>query len=978
VSIPSFSGNPPVLVGRGRELAALRQHLDAAIDGRGGLVLVGGEAGIGKTVLAEALCREAAERGALVLVGRCYDLTETPPYGPWVELFGRYRPGESDPTLPAAFAVRGTVGEVMSQAALIQQVLDFFSALAATRPVVLLLDDLHWADPASLDVLRPLARSLAAQPLLVLATYRSDELTRRHPLYPLLPLLVREAHAARLDLHPLDAPALTALVSDRYRLPDAETARLTSYLTSRAEGNALFVGELLRSLEEGGALVRDGEAWRLGDLGEAAVPPLLRQVIDGRVARLDAESQRLLAIAAVVGHETSLHVWATVAATGEETVLAAIAEADAAHLMVENGDGVSATFTHALIREALYEGIRPSQRRRWHRAIGEVLAAHPQPDPDAVAYHFQQAGDGRAVTWLVAAGDRAQRVWAWLAAANRIESAVGLLASLGGDANERGWLHFRLAMLRRYGDPLGSLVHLGTAARLARETDDALLGAQARFYRGNITCLAGNPGLGVAEMDEGIQALAALPAFDAASRPGIEMVAATEASIIFTTWLGNVGRFAEARLRGERLIAAQAARPPNAVNADAQVRHAFAGLAQVYAYLGEAETARQGFADAMAVNNALGHHLLVGVNLMYALQWEVLAYRGDAVSERRRLAKEAEDAWTRGGGARGAIPARFTRTAVLFVEGEWDEMRPLALAGYTESDTYALVRLFAFANLGPLAHAQGDAELANTLLDDWLPDGPATAPGETFYAATILQRVAAALAIERGDLETGHAWLEALDRWLTWSEAVLGQAERHLAWAHYHRAAGNAVTARQHAERALTHACEPRQPLALLAAHRLVGQLDTDAGRYDDATEHLAASLTLADACQAPYERALTLLAQAESRAATGERGAAHGLIDEVRPVFASLGARPALARADAVAARLAIVPAPPAYPAGLSEREVQVLRLVVEGLSNRAIADRLFLSARTVQVHLAHIFAKTGAENRAAATAFALRHHLA
>src|SRR5947209_14996583 len=115
MTIPSLTGNPPPLVGRERELALLREHLDAAVDGRGSLVLIGGEAGIGKTALAETVCREATEQGALVLVGRCYDLTETPPYGPWVELFAQYRPTDGMPPLPAAFAHPDKVGEVASQ-----------------------------------------------------------------------------------------------------------------------------------------------------------------------------------------------------------------------------------------------------------------------------------------------------------------------------------------------------------------------------------------------------------------------------------------------------------------------------------------------------------------------------------------------------------------------------------------------------------------------------------------------------------------------------------------------------------------------------------------------------------------------------------------------------------------------------------------------------------------------------------------------
>jgi ATP/maltotriose-dependent transcriptional regulator MalT len=316
---------------------------------------------------------------------------------------------------------------------------------------------------------------------------------------------------------------------------------------------------------------------------------------------------------------------------------------------------------------------------------------------------------------------------------------------------------------------------------------------------------------------------------------------------------------------------------------------------------------------------------------------------------------------------------------VLFVEGAWEEVRALALAGHRESGGYVLSRLFAFMTLGPLAQAQGDTELAHMLVDEWLPDGSATPPGETFYAVTILQRVAAMMAVDRGDLEAARTWLEAHDRWLAWSGAVLGQAERHLAWAQYHRAANDMAAAFQHAEQALARASDPRQPLALVAAHRMLGELDTSAGRYNDVGRHLSASLALAEACAAPYERALTLLAEAALRARTEERDTARHLLDDVRPIFAALGAQPALARADALAARLDATKEPaPTYPAGLSAREVEVLRLVADGLSNADIADRLFLSKRTVQVHVAHILQKTGAENRAGAAAFALRHGLA
>ena len=244
------------LVGRERELAILRAKLAAMKDGKGGLVLIGGEAGIGKTALAEATSREAVDRGARILVGRCYDLAETPPYGPWADLIGRYRPDASMPLPPAGFAGHGEAVAAESQTALFQQALDFFAALATHRPLVLLLDDLHWADDASVDLLRFVARSLAELPILVIATYRNDELTRRQPLYRAVPLLARESHAALVELRRLDADDLRSLARGRYALPAADEGRLVAYLAEHADGNPFYAGELLRSLEEARTLRR--------------------------------------------------------------------------------------------------------------------------------------------------------------------------------------------------------------------------------------------------------------------------------------------------------------------------------------------------------------------------------------------------------------------------------------------------------------------------------------------------------------------------------------------------------------------------------------------------------------------------------------------------------------------------------------------------------------------------------------------------
>ena len=570
--LPHHRADPPLLVGREHEQRLLGEHLAAALGGQGRLVLVGGEAGIGKSALVAAAARAAAAHGALVLSGGCYDLTVTPPYGPWREFAAGYRPAAGLPPLPGVLAGDEGIADAGGQGALFAQVRAFLASVAAARPVTVVLEDLHWADPASLDLLRFVARLVATVPLLLVATYRADELTRRHPLYHLLPVLVREAGAERLDLRRLDEAAVRRLVTARYPLPEPAAARLVAHLQAYAEGNPFYVRELLRALEEEGTLRPDGDGWALGDLARARVPQLLRQVIDGRVARLGEEARESLAVMAVIGQEVSLDVWGAVAARAEEDLVGVVERAVEAHLLEAGGDGASVRFSHALIREALYEGVLPPRRRIWHRRIGEVLAVEPGADPDAVAHHFGQAGDARATEWLLRAGERAQRAFAWRTAAERYETVASSLEGETGRAGERGWLLYRIGRLLRLADAARAHAYLEEAERVAVAVADPVLAAYALIDGGMLRCFQGDLRRGLDEMEAGIEALDALPADHAATRTAIpawvadSLPAAARADSsappsgvnprrgALVVWLVTVGRYAEARTMAETYL----------------------------------------------------------------------------------------------------------------------------------------------------------------------------------------------------------------------------------------------------------------------------------------------------------------------------------------------------------------------------------------------------------------------------------------
>jgi DNA-binding CsgD family transcriptional regulator len=329
------------------------------------------------------------------------------------------------------------------------------------------------------------------------------------------------------------------------------------------------------------------------------------------------------------------------------------------------------------------------------------------------------------------------------------------------------------------------------------------------------------------------------------------------------------------------------------------------------------------------------------------------------------------------GGLAGAL-----RLPVLALEGGWEEARRIAEVSLADADPALRAALSGIA--GPLARAQGDTARAWDLVRAVLPGGPATAPGAAAAAFALpVQRLAAALALDAGDLPAAQDWLLAHECWLASTGMVLERSEGQALRARYHRAAGDLDRAHDWARRALASAEAPRRPLALLEAHRLLGELATAAGRHAEAREQFDAALALADACGAPYERALTLLARAELHLAAGARAAGDADLAAARALCAPRGARPALARADALAARSAggarRLPSPrrQSRPAGLTLREAEVLRLMARGLTNAQVADQFFLSPRTISHHLASAYGRLGVNSRAEATHLALEHGL-
>ncbi|HUG14492.1 MAG TPA: AAA family ATPase [Thermomicrobiales bacterium] len=967
----AYSHHDDSIVGRDRERSGLGALLDQARNGNGCIVLVSGQAGIGKTSLARDMARRATDREMLALTGHCYDLSVTPPYGPWAQIVRGATRVVGLPDPPAALVSEEALRQSTSQQALFQELEDFLAAIAERQPLALILEDLHWADPASLEFLRSLGHQMSPWRVLVMVTYRDDELTRRHPLYDLLPALVRESPSHRIHLRPLDDRAVRELIAHRYSLDASDGERLCAYLRERAEGNPFFVGEALRTLEEEERLRLTDDGWVVGDLEHVGVPPLVRQVIDGRLNRLGRDARAMLEVASVIGQDVPFEVWAAASQEPGEALAMVAEHAVEAHVLEDAREGDRLRFTHALVREALYEGVLPPRRRALHLRVAEALMSSFGVAPDTIAYHLREAGDSRAVEWFVQAGVRAERA-AWLTAAEHFTAALALMREYDIDPVQRGWLIVRLVRLLRFSDTDRCFRLLDEAAEYMHATGDAALAAYVDFCRAEVSGYTGKTRVHFAMTDQGI-AVNALRHLSPADQQRLDElvergIVVSDARLIATqaAGLSQYGRTAEAIELAHEVMNRSRIPPAEAPWA----------LAVARTLTGEVIEARQAYRQARELFIALDDYSMAGSTALYELVLALMAYLTDDLDARKAIAAEGEAVWNRARGAQGNNPG-LIHLPNLVVAGSWREAMGMLVSARSRQMTWNR-RSFFSLTLAHVALARGDVSLAWTLVQEALPTDANKRPTQIVHVFELLaHQMAAAISFRTGDLEGARDWLESMEHWLTMSRAVFGRADTQLLWAQWRRASGDHEAARQTARQALETASTPRQPLALLRAHRLLGELATSAGDLPEAESCLRESLRLAEACAAPYERALTLIALAEQQLAAGQPAEAASLLDDARETCERLEARPALERISALALRLIATAAGSEYPAGLSAREVEVLRLAAQGLTNVQIGEQLFLSPRTVEHHLRSVYQKLDVSSRAAATRFAVEHDL-
>ena len=987
--IPRPDSHPSagIFVGRQREMAALKSALDNAQTGQPRMVMLVGEAGIGKTSTAKEFTKFAAAQGSKVLWGRCYESIGMPPYWPWVQAIRSYV-RDSDPEILRSVMGAGAgdiaeiVPEVMERLSglepsprldnpeqarvrLFDSITNFLERASRLQPLVLVLDNLHWADQPTLLLLEFLAQEFSNGQILVLGTYRDEEISAEHPLTRVLSELTKTPNFQRLPLKGLsleDVGELITLMSGVTPPRD-----LVETVFTRTQGNLLFVTEVVRLLVQDSELLLD-DRHRTAD-SDFGIPDGVREAISGRLVRLSDACNQALTTASVIGREFSLGQLERVhAGETDESLLELMEEGLNSRVIEEIPHAVGRyQFTHVMVQETLASTLSATRRSRMHGEIGRALESLYADDLAShaaeLADHFSRSdavlADEKFVGYSLMAGER----------------------SLAGHACEDAVGHFERGLVAR-GIDLS-----GTEAAADEEAAALLFGlARAKSTTGVVQ-----------QVTEAFTALSR--AFEYYAEVGDVALAVATAEFPIAPPPNRISGV-------EMLARALTLVPADSIEAG-RLLSRYGGI--LGAAKGDYEGAQVALGQAISIARREGDVPLEVQALTYSadVNWQYRHWQKSIDSGLRaiELATGNENSFFE-------VLSRWCIAGSLLHIGELDAARVhvSVLRELAERrSTSRILSTWCFIPICTLFCLEGDWESAREYSDRGLEFSPLAQQllatrvisenesGESAQKEVYLERLIDAMRrrpelVGRTSMATTTVAraTAATDRLaLAESAAIANLSDPSvtpLFAMHAHAALGLMAVQRGDKSAASKHYSyllgqRGTMLWAVTSVDRLLGLLSRCMGKTDQGVQHFEDALKFCgkagfrpETAWVCHDYANMLLA----RDGKEDGGKAIVLLNESLAISTELGMLPLMKSSSEILERAeSQTVEKPLFPNGLTQREVEVLRIVASGKTSAEIATDLVLSRRTVERHISNIYSKTGSGNRAEATAFAFIHGL-
>jgi DNA-binding CsgD family transcriptional regulator len=954
-------------VGRIREQRLLSTAFASARAGFAQLVLIGGEAGIGKTTLVEHFLGHAQSPDVLVLSSSCYDVTAAPPYSLWRDVLEQLLGSANwhDDAAQTGYP---------DQNALFHDVQGRLESAAANQPVIVVLEDAHWADHESLDLLRHLSLRVRDIPLLIIVTYRDDEITSGKPFYEALLPLVRECGAERIDLRRLRKRDIARLVCERYTLAPGDIDRIVDALDSRTDGNPLFLVELLRSMEMADLIHYENGRWHLAEMIATGIPLLVRQLIERRLRHLAPPAREVLQTAAILGFEVQPDVLVDVTDHRERDISDYLQQAVQAFLLEQSPGRPQLRFRHALVREALYTSSPILWRQAQHRRIGEKLAQTPGVDPAIVADHFHYGCDRRSKMWALESARRSRRLFAPNAVIQQLVPVLDNPELL--DAPER----IEAFRLRGWAYEMTGAFHAANSdyhaeLQIALEIGDRHAERDALVRLAELWTYRDYQRVGE-YVEQALQVTADLN----------DQSLLVQSHNRFGTWYMSQDDPAQARSHHKRALEIS------------QQSGNLAGIAESSDLLGlaltlsgelvmadefylRARTQFQNLNDRQGLANCFANIAHLGPTYLADMAVASKTLEECVQSGRKALEISGTIAYRS-----GEVYSRVRLIAALGAAGMYDDALDMV------QRTLALAEEIGNQQLLGAAHA-----MAGLLWIDLLDADEAVAHAE--QARSIAERIgstfrlrmgAAILALSycaRGDIDLAESTLEQID----FDETAARTLAQYLLWRariELMIARGTLSEALRLSDTLLTAVPYASRRRSALRLSYLRGQVLNGLGRYDEAESWLVPASDAARELGAQgllwrIQRVLGL-----SYLGCGNRSYAREAFDDARYTIHALGERITSPETrshflDSAFTQIPDLGGPTPLQAakhsfgGLTRRQRQVATLVAAGRTNRAIAETLSISERTVESHVSAILATLELDSRAQIAVWCLEHNL-